>query len=237
MWTAHGRGNPFWPFGHQLDTMNRRRFLALGAAAGLAGCLGGGGDETLASHPAARSLAAQPRLGPDPAEADGVIVAFEDPSCPTCRRFERRVVPRIREELVEPGRGTYVFRGYPVIYDWGEPATRALEAAYARDPAAHWTLASHYFDEQDAYRAAGPEAVYERTESFLAEATDLDAAAVVAAARDGESDAAVRTDLDAGRDAGAGGTTPAIYLFRDGTFRADGRGSVSYDLIESALQL
>lgn len=199
---------------------------------------GDGGDgPSLADHPAARDLASQPTLGPDPAEATGVIVAFEDPSCTRCRAFERDVVPTIRSELTEPGKAAFVFRGYPVVYDWGEPAVRALEAVYARDPATHWDLVDHYFHQQDGFRRAGRDAVYDRTETFLAERTDLDAAAVVEAARSGEFDDAVGTDLDAGMAAGAGVTTPHVFLFRDGQYRTKGAGSISFGQIESVLQL
>jgi protein-disulfide isomerase len=235
--------------------MNRRRFLAVGAAGALAGCLGGGdggggddtggggqptsggSDQTLADHPAARDLAAQPQQGPDPDEATAVIVAFEDPSCPTCKRFEEDVVPQIQRNLVDPGTATLVFRGYPVIYPWGEPAVRALEATVAADPAAHWTLAEHYFAEQSSFRGSDETTVYDRTETFLAENTDVDAAAVVDAARAGDADAAVQTDLDAGMAGGAGGTTPHLFLFREGVYQTKAAGSVSYDLITTILEL
>ncbi len=239
--------------------MNRRRFLAIGAAGALAGCLGGGdggtsgdsagddgggeqqttvgSEQTLADHPATRDLAAQPQQGPDPAEATAVIVAFEDPSCRTCRRFEQDVVPQIRSELVEPGIATLVFRGYPVIYPWGEHAVRALEATFDADPAAHWTLADHYFAEQSSFTGSDEATVYDRTESFLAENTAVDAAATVEAARSGEFDGAVQTDLDAGMAAGAGGTTPHLFLFKDGVYQTKAAGSVSYDLITTVLDL
>jgi protein-disulfide isomerase len=236
--------------------MHRRRFVALGGSVALAGCLPGSGDggddsgsgdggdgasgdgaETLETHAAGRDLAAQPRHGPAPGEATGTIVAFEDPSCPRCRTFEQEIVPQVRSELVDPGDATFVFRGYPVIYDWGEPAVRALEATYDADPAAHWTLASHYFDEQGSFSGADAATVYDRSETLLAEETDLDATAVIDAARNGDSDAAVEADLSAGMDAGAGGTTPHVFLFRDGVYQTKAAGSVSLEFIRSALQL
>lgn len=191
--------------------------------------------QSLAGHPAAASLDTQPTLGPVPADATGVIIAFEDPSCPTCARFERTVVPEIRSNLVEPGDVSMVFRGYPVIYDWGQPAVRALESTYDRDADAFWSLVDHYFGNQRDFRSAGVDQVYPKTESFLADSTDLDAAAVVADAENGAFDGAVGTDLDAGKAAGAGRTTPHLFLFRDGGYRTKVQGSVSYSVIESAL--
>lgn len=223
--------------------MDRRTFLVACGCAGatLAGCQGqnpnGDGGQSLSDHAAARNLDAQPRRGPDPTEATGVIVAFEDPSCTRCRAFERTVVPKIRSNLVDPGDAALVFRGYPVVYDWGEPAVHALEATYARDVSAFWSLVDHYFENQQEFRSAGAGEVYPRTRSFLADRTDLDAEAVVTDAEGGAVDDAVQTDLDAGMDAGAGQTTPHVFLFRDGEYRTKAAGSISYDAISSALQL
>jgi protein-disulfide isomerase len=245
--------------------MHRRTFLtsALGVAAvGLAGCQSGsepgsqpttgdgdsptatGGDggssptdAGLPDHAALTDIDAQPFLGPPPGEAPGLIVAFEDPSCPTCRMFEQDVVPDIRSKLTSTGMASLVVRGYPVIYPWGEPATRALEAVFDADEAAFWALWAHYFDEQGAFRAAGPDAVFSRTESFLADNTDLDAAAVVDRAEAGDYEAAVQADLDAGKAAGAGSTTPHLFFFKNGEYLTKVRGSVSYPLIESVLDV
>lgn len=243
--------------------MKRRAYLAstlsLGSL-GLAGCLGGDGSDGdemaggtaetsggaggttepssgLPDHAALDGLDAQPYLGPPPGEASALIVAFEDPSCPSCRRFEQEVMPDIRSELTSTGEGTVVVRGYPVIYPWGEPATRALEATYAADEAAFWTLWDHYFEAQYEYRNDEREAVYPRTETFLAEQTDVDAAGIVEAARAGDFEAAVQTDLDAGEAAGAGSTTPHLFIFKDGEFQTKAQGLVTYNLIESTLDL
>ena len=224
---------------------DRRSLLAAGGMLLTAGCLGGsdpggggtgsGGSAggTLAAHPAGRDIDAQPAEGPPSGEADATIVAFEDPSCPRCAAFERQTVPRIRSELVEPGRATFVFRGYPVVYEWGRPATRALEATFARDPGAHWELAAHYFETQSRFTTDN---VRDHTAAFLDAETAVDGTAVVEAVDAGEADAAVEADLAAGRDAGAS-ATPAIFLFRDGEYRTKASGSVSYEVISSALDI
>ncbi|MEF8782463.1 MAG: thioredoxin domain-containing protein [Haloarculaceae archaeon] len=242
--------------------MKRRSFLAAGVSAGvvLAGCAGnsdgssadgsgGNGDgtptptatpddsPTLDTHPAATGLEGQPTLGPDPAEAPAVIVAYEDPSCPRCASFETEVVPQLRSEHVESGDLSLAFRGYPVVYEWGQPATRALEAAYDRSADAHWALAEHYFRSQDDFRYGDLSEVYPKTERVLDEATDIDGKTVVREAEDGVYDDAVQTDLDAGQAAGAGQTTPHLFLFRDGVYQTKASGYVSVDVITSALQL
>lgn len=232
--------------------MHRRGFLATGLGVVLAGC--GGGDttgqtpgegsepttapgSTLETHPAGQELAAQPTLGPAPGEATGVVVAFEDPSCRTCARFEAEVVPQLLTEYVEPGTVSYVFRGYPVVYPWGEQGTRALEAVYDRDPVTHWTLASHYFENQGTFSGLDPAGIYDETESFLASETDLDATATMDAARNGEFDGAVAADFEAGQAAGAGFTTPHLFLFRDGEFRTKSAGYTPLSTLESVLEV
>ncbi|RXK51736.1 DsbA family protein [Halorientalis pallida] len=225
----------------------RRRFLTGSTAVAgtlVAGCLGGGsedgdgqnGGRTLDSHPAAQGLDSQPHLGPAPGEATGTIVAFEDPSCPRCKTFEEQTVPKIRSELVDPGDATFVFRGYPIVYEWGKPGTRALEATYARNEDAHWALVDHYFTEQDGFRSAGRDAVLDRTREFLAAETEVNADAVVTAVENGDAESAVQTDLDAGEAAGAS-ATPAVYLFRDGQYRTSYSGSVGFDAVRSTLGL
>jgi protein-disulfide isomerase len=228
--------------------MERRHFLAsaaAGAAAAGAGCLGGGpGDggesgETLANHPAGADLANQPRRGP--ADADATIVAFEDPSCPACRRFEQQTFPDLAEDA-EAGKLAFYFRGIPIIYPWGEPASKALEATYAADDEAFWALKDHYYGEQASYpgraqlSGAVRDDVYRRTEEFLASSTDVDAATVVEAARASDHDAAVQSDLDASRRVGVSGT-PTFTLFRDGSFVTTVVGPQGYSVFANALGL
>ena len=229
------------------DAHTRRSVLAGGGTMALwtlAGCLGGGpsgggegtaaGGTPIADHPAAATLAEQPLKGPDPFESDAVIVAFEDPSCTRCRAFERDTVPRIEAELVEPGRASLVFRGYPVVYEWGGPATHALEATFARDAEAFWALKDHYYGNQPDFDVDN---VLELTREFLAAETGVDADAVVGAVEAGATEAAVRADLDAGMTAGAGRTTPTVFLFRDGRYRTKAAGSVSFSVVRNALGL
>jgi protein-disulfide isomerase len=186
----------------------------------------------LADHPAAAGIETQPRLGPPVSEATAVVVAFEDPSCTLCRRFEENTLPDLRTNLVDPGDAAFVYRGYPIIYPWGEPATQALESTYAASEDAFWALKDHYFAEQGSFDT---ENVLEETESFLASGTDVDAASVVNDARNRRHDDAVQADIDAARAAGAGSQTPIFYLFRDGEFRTRVSGPQGYDVFAAAL--
>jgi protein-disulfide isomerase len=235
------------------------RVCAAGAGVALAGCLGERGDsrsgaaaepgtatdpvgttsrgtetpdgDPLDGHPGAADLADQPSLGPDPTEATGVIVVFEDPSCHRCRTFERQTVPKIRENLVDPGTATLVVRNYPIVFEWGEPACQALESTFARDAGAFWSLHEHYFAAQPEFDA---ENVLAKTRAFLAEETTVDAEAVVADAEKKVHDGAVQADVEAAEASGAT-ATPTVLLFRDGVYRTKAAGSVGYGVVESAL--
>lgn len=214
--------------------LGRRATLAACGAGllSLAGCLGGSGaDGRDGPHPALAGIDEQPTLGPPQGDAEATIVAFEDPSCSRCRTFAQGTVPEIRSNLVEPGTATFVSRPYPVVYDWGEPAAKALFATFERETDAFWSLQEHFYAEQGSFSTGN---VLDRTREFLADETAVDGSAVVEAVENGESDDAVQANLDAGEEAGAT-VTPSVFLFRDGEFRTKAQGSVSYDAIESAL--
>lgn len=191
---------------------------------------GGSGDGTaLVEHPAAADIETRPTLG----TIDGnVIIAFEDPSCPRCKAFATETLPRVRSDLVEPGTAAFVARTYPVIYEWGKPATQALEAAYVRDEAAFWALSGFYYANQSGFDTGN---VLERTASFLDEQTEFDGAAIASDAEAKAFDDRVQANLDAGEAAGAGRTTPSIFLFRDGVYQTKASGSISYEVIATAL--
>lgn len=272
-------------FTSQPSGWTRRGLLGAGGAAvagSLAGCVGslssGSGSSTtgstetttgsssgttttdplLGGHPSAAGLLNQPRWGPPPTEAEGVVIAFEDPSCSRCAAFETGTVPKLRKRLGD--RLSFVFRSYPVVYPWGKPATQAVEATFAHEmqmtesttsatetttpdstpygyrqgSVATWALLGHYFEEQDQFDKGN---VLDRTRTFLAEETDLDAEAVVADAKAKTYDDAVQADLAAGKEAGVGQTTPTVFLFRDGEFRTSAKGSISFQVVKAALGL
>jgi hypothetical protein len=233
--------------------MRRRDLLratggaALAAAAGCTGLTGdnsrSGGDGNAGpppDHEATRGIDAQPVLGE---LGPTMIVAFEDPSCPRCAAFETETVPKIESNLVDTGKAAFAFRGYPVVYPWGEPATHALEATYARSEDAFWDLKDYYFENQQSGGLGqgggsggfSEDNVLDRTRQFLDSETEVDAQAVVDAVDGGETESAVQADLDAGMAAGAGRTTPHVFLFKDGEYLTKAQGSVSYDLVASAL--
>jgi protein-disulfide isomerase len=186
---------------------------------------------TALDHPAATALAAQPFLGPAPGMAPATIVAFEDPSCYNCRRFNENTFPAIESMLVEPGKASFVYRNFPHAFAWGEPAMQALEATFARGEEPFWALEQHYFTTQEEFSEGN---VLDRTEAFLAAETAVDASAIVADAEAKAFDEAIQRDTDAGETAGVV-STPTFYLFRDGEFLTEVRGAQSYPVFAQAL--
>lgn len=193
-----------------------------------------GGGTGFEDHPAVRGLDAQPTLGEPSGTA---IIAFEDPSCTICKRFEENTFPEIRSELVEPGDATFTYRVYPIVYEWGKPAVQALEATYAADEAAFWGLKDFYYANQGRFGgglSAENDDPLTGAKQYLSNETELDAEAIVQAAETKEYDDAVQADLAAGEDAGAS-STPTFYLFRDGEFQTTVSGAQSYDVFAAAL--
>ena len=107
----------------------------------------------------------------------------------------------------------------------------ALEATYDRSDDAFWALKNHYYSTQDAFDTDN---TLDRTETFLTENTDLDAAAVVEDARENAFQDAVDVDLSVADELGVG-ATPTFYVFDSGTFSTDITGAVGYDSLKGAM--
>ena len=210
-----------------------RRSLLAGAAGAaatpLAGCLGGDDAQSFDGHPATTGVETQPNLGT--LEAPATVVAFEDPSCRQCRRFETETFPTLKSELVDPGDAAFVYRTLDITFPWGEPASQVMASTYAAAADAFWGLKDYYYERQPEFEVDN---VFELSASYLEEQPSVDADAVVAAARDGEHDEFVQRNRDAAEEAGVG-STPQFFLFRDGTFRTEVAGPQDYEVFESAL--
>lgn len=222
--------------------LSRRALLGGGVAASVAliggaiagGVFGDNGDANgtrLSKHAAAMALGEQPTLGPTPGTGDGTIIAFEDPSCPSCGRFEQTTFPELKSKLIDPGTVSFVFRAVPIVQPWGEPATLALEAVQARDEAAFWELKQYYY--RNLTEIDGDN-VYQTTRSFLANQTTLDADAVIQDTRQETYREDVDTNLQAADRAGVRGT-PTFFLFKSGSFVTSLVGAQSYSVFANSL--
>ncbi|WP_331232983.1 DsbA family protein [Natronorarus salvus] len=207
------------------------------------GCLGDGNDEdedtespiTRSDHPATEDIEG-PRLGPAVGDADATIVAFEDPSCPVCAGFAQGTLPTLREEAIDPGTVTYLYRATPGTEPWSYPATRALFSVHRRNSGGFWTLKDRYYEEID---GLDENSIYNRTLAILeADVADTDPDAVLEA-MDGNDDAIEeRMERDEAAATASDLTqTPSFVLFRDGNYRTTVAGNQPYDVFEGALEL
>lgn len=217
--------------------VRRREFLSVGALA-LTGCLGGGsggeggggseGATSFDDHPATAGIENLPSLGEG---SDKRIVAFEDPSCPTCAEHSERAFPRLEEDA-RGGELVYYVRTIPVVRDWSRAACNALFATHDRDAETFWTLSEAYYEGQS---GTNTENVYDRTHGYL-EGTPVDADAVVEDARQESFDGEVNANTSAMRDADVR-ATPTFYLFDGDGFVTSTSGARSYDVFATALGL
>ena len=215
--------------------------VAAGGVVGVTGCLGGGagtggggdGGTTLdtgeydcdLSEPADPDLEYRPTLG-DP-EADVVVRAFEDYTCPHCATYKLEHFPAVREEFIEPGEIRYEHWDFPIPVneDWAVPVASAARGVGDRDgDEAYFAFSSAVYESQGEY---GGEAI-----GAAAETAGADPCAAIADARFAAYEEASMSDRDEGDSMGVGGT-PTIFV--DGE-AVDGYDSATIvDAIESAL--
>lgn len=208
--------------------MERRAFLSLGALA-IAGCLGNGSGTGFGEHPATTGIEDATSIGDE--DSDKRIVAFEDPSCPTCARFSRETLPSLEEDA-ENGDLVFYLRAVPFVRDWSGTATPALYATGERDEDAFWTLLEEYYGNQGSLTT---ENVEEMTRDFLAE-TSVDADEVISDVNDGAHSNAVQAATGSAEEAGMG-ATPTFYLFDEDGFVTDTSGARDYDVFATSLDL
>jgi len=198
--------------------MERRGFLSLGALA-IAGCLGDNGDVSFEDHPATTGIEDAPSIGDE--DSDRRIVAFEDPSCPTCAEFSRETFPRLAEDA-RAGELVIYSRPVPFIADWSGTACAALHTTYDRDPDSFWTLFEGYYGEQSGLSTANIE---DRTRALLGD-TPVDGDEVIGEVGDGVHRETVQTSAGAAEESGMS-LTPTFYLFDSDGFVTDASGSAA----------
>lgn len=206
--------------------------MSLGALA-LAGCVGngdggGGGGASFDEHPSTRGIETAAVMGnPDSGKR---IVAFEDPSCPTCAEFSHETLPDIEEDA-SAGDVAFYLRAVPVVRPWSETATPALYATRERDGDAFWTLLESYYDNQG---SISTENVEGKTREYLTD-TPVDADEVLGDVSDGTHEGSVETALEVFEQ--EAGQTPTFYLFDENGFVTDTSGARGYDVFSTALGL
>jgi protein-disulfide isomerase len=209
--------------------MNRREVLSLGAVA-LTGCIGGSGSGPgFESHPATAGIENVPSIGQG---SDKHVVAFEDPSCPSCASHHENAFPSLEEDALNDEL-VYHVRTIPIVRpDWSEPACNALFSTHGRSSETFWTLLDSYYQGQ---RQTNADNVYDRTRGYL-EDESVDAEGVVEDARQEAFSDEVNANMSAARDADVS-ATPTFYLFDENGFVTETTGARGYDVFATALGL
>ena len=100
---------------------------------------------------------AQSLLTPSPADrvvgksgAPITIIEYASLSCPHCANFATKVLPKLREKWIDPGKAKLVLRAYPL----DEPALRAEMVARCAPPERYYPLVDALFETQDKWVVA-----------------------------------------------------------------------------------
>lgn len=226
----HGRGSYSPGPGHVPDVHRRTVLAGAAAAVPLAGCLGADAGEAAAAR---ATLDGQPYLGDPPEAAEKLVVAFEDPACPTCRRFHEEELGALRRDVVEPGSASLVWRPYRYTpYAWQTPAIHAVLAATDRSNAAGWALVEFYYARQADLDAGN---VLEETAAFLDGETGVDGETVAGEAEDRAYESLLETAESEGDEVGVT-STPTFLLFEDGAYRTTITGVQDASLFQAAFE-
>ena len=205
-------------------------------AVSLAGCLGGGdgeGDGELDDHPSLSGPDGAPRLGPEPADAEGVVVAFDDPSCSSCATFATETFPQLRDGPIDNGRVSYLGRLLPWVEpEWSRPAINALYAVHEADPESFWELKNRYYEAQG---ELGEDTVRAWTEAEV-ETLSVDADSVLTAVDEGQYDDRIDAAETVAEDSDVT-VVPSFVLFSRGEYVTTVVGPQPYDVFEGALDL
>ncbi|ESS03544.1 MAG: protein-disulfide isomerase [uncultured archaeon A07HR67] len=195
-----------------------RRALLAGAAAcggvGAAGCLGGsegaGGEGAVTEYDCGDASAPEPDAEYRPAlgaaDADVVVQAFEDFTCPHCATYTTEEFPTVRDEHVEPDTVRYEHWDFPIPVDeeWAVPVASAARGVGARQgDEAFFAFTSTVYESLGEYSLD--------TIGAAAEAAGADPCVAIADAQTESYADPVSTDRETGVDRGVQGT-PTVYV-------------------------
>jgi len=83
-------------------------------------------------------------------DAPITIVEYASLSCPHCANFATKVLPKLREKWIDPGKAKLVLRAFPL----DEPALRAEMVARCAPPERYYPLVDTLFETQDKWVVA-----------------------------------------------------------------------------------
>lgn len=200
----------------------------------------GGGDSTSSGdedeanfgidHPAMTGAENDPVLGPPPNEAEMGFVLFSEPSCPYCRDFHEETWSRMKEELIAPGRLSYVYRPYPKVKSWAPQVAYGLLEVWNRDQQAFVAYMEHTYEH---YMEYSPNPA-ETTATFLDKNTDVDGDGVAEVIENFGRVDGVSETMDAAKAAEMT-TIPSYAILREGEVVDTAIGGQSYENIKRML--
>ena len=139
-----------------MQTTRRALLAAAGSAATVstAGCLGGlvggtGGCDLHEEDP----VEEMPTLVIGDPESSVTVKAYEDYACPHCATYSLNVVPKLREEFIDPGVIRYEFHDFPLpMNNWSWQAASAARGVQdSLDAQAYFEYSHSLFENQDSY--------------------------------------------------------------------------------------
>lgn len=185
--------------------------LAVGLVAGLVLTGGGGGPASKAAALEQLGATDDPHLGNESAPV--AVVAFEAPSCPSCRAYEQRLFPSIKSNYIDTGKTAYYFSQYTIRRRYDEPGSVAQQCVYEHaGDEAFFTVVAEMYDRQGQLDA-------ENTDEFLRRFSGdqgWDADAIVSCYKNRDTADDYRSDLQAGEDNGVSGTPYFFVVGHDG---------------------
>ncbi|WP_227357420.1 DsbA family protein [Haladaptatus salinisoli] len=184
-------------------------------------------------HPTTTGIFDEPTRGPTPFSANATLIAFEDPSCPTCVHFEKNTYPKLKRNHIDSGELSFVLRTIPVVDQWGASAIYALEATHIRDEEAFWDLKSYYFDNQSQFNSDN---IFSKTKAFLEQETQVRGEEIIHDAQSKAQKKQVKEDYAAAKDANLKGT-PTFVAFRSNEYVTKIVGRQSYSVFKNMLGL
>ncbi|SMO84524.1 DsbA family protein [Melghirimyces algeriensis] len=133
----------------------------------------------------------QPVLGDENAKVK--IVEFGDYKCPSCKKFEENIFPKLKKDYMDSDQVGFYFVNNPFLGEDSVTAAIAGEAVYNQDPDAFWTFYQKVYEEQ------GAEHETWATKEFLVnlakkELPDLDHKKLEKAIEEGEYEEDVQQD-------------------------------------------
>ncbi len=190
--------------------------LGVGALFAFGGSSGSTGGTGAATGSGISLSTDDPVLGDS--SASTTIYYFGDYTCPSCRAFEQRSFPRLRQQVIDAGEAMFVKKNFPVITPKSPIPAQASQAVWDQvkdsDPQAFWEWHAHIYDNQG--REGSGWASQQNILELTGQIDGIDVEKVRTALNQDTYSGEVQEDLDEGRKQGIRGT-PSFIIYNQET--------------------